>query len=402
MEERGETRREGLRSVFGWGILSWIISSIKQLFGIQDSNGTTQPNNKPQRTDQEPPDEPNEEIEELEEDEEQEEENSGPAKPENGAIVFVYDDGPITDYTQALPAHEEFDAPATTGIVSEWVGRTDYMGTEELDELVDAGWEIASHTKEHRPLGAFSLLKDIHPTDTEVSAKGYRQGHHEGSTVEISDGETKVTREVAGLGGAPGHHEGSTVEISDGETKVTREVAGLGGAPGERRIALTEPVGESFSAEDTEIRHPAETMHETLGDSKDTLEEMGYDVSTLLAPYDAYSGYSDLFVPEYYDGVANARHGSRINDPAEYNPYETKRDYFIEFTTETAVKRDLDEIAEEALLGVFGAHTVKKKVNEDSIRQILEWVEEREIEVLTLREAISIYADESETATSHH
>ncbi|WP_049934665.1 polysaccharide deacetylase family protein [Halalkalicoccus jeotgali] len=374
MEERGETRREVLRSVFGWGILSWIISSIKQLFGIQDSNGTTQPNNKPQRTDQEPPDEPNEEIEELEEDEEQEEENSGPAKPENGAIVFVYDDGPITDYTQALPAHEEFDAPATTGIVSEWVGRTDYMGTEELDELVDAGWEIASHTKEHRPLGAFSLLKDIHPTDTEVSAKGYRQGHHEGSTV----------------------------EISDGETKVTREVAGLGGAPGERRIALTEPVGESFSAEDTEIRHPAETMHETLGDSKDTLEEMGYDVSTLLAPYDAYSGYSDLFVPEYYDGVANARHGSRINDPAEYNPYETKRDYFIEFTTETAVKRDLDEIAEEALLGVFGAHTVKKKVNEDSIRQILEWVEEREIEVLTLREAISIYADESETATSHH
>ncbi|ADJ17010.1 polysaccharide deacetylase (plasmid) [Halalkalicoccus jeotgali B3] len=280
----------------------------------------------------------------------------------------------MTDYTQALPAHEEFDVPATTGIVSEWVGRTDYMGTEELDELVDAGWEIASHTKEHRPLAAFSLVTDIHPTDTEVSAKGYRQGHHEGSTV----------------------------EISDGETKVTREVAGLGGAPGERRIALTEPVGESFSAEDTEIRHPAETMHEALGDSKDTLEEMGYDVSTLLAPYDAYSGYSDLFVPEYYDGVANARHGSRINDPTEYDPYETKRDYFIEFTTETAVKQDLDEIAEEALLGVVGAHTVKKKVTEESIGQMLEWIEEREIEVLTLREAISIYADESETATGHH
>jgi hypothetical protein len=33
---------------------------------------------------------------------------------------------------------------------------------------------------------------------------------------------------------------------------------------------------------------------------------------------------------------------------------------------------------------------------------MLEWVEEREIEVLTLREAISIYADESEMATGHH
>ncbi|ADJ16938.1 hypothetical protein C497_06784 [Halalkalicoccus jeotgali B3] len=41
-------------------------------------------------------------------------------------------------------------------------------------------------------------------------------------------------------------------------------------------------------------------------------------------------------------------------------------------------------------------------MTEESIGQMLGWVEEREIEVLTLREAISIYADESETATSRH
>ncbi|WP_245998711.1 polysaccharide deacetylase family protein [Halalkalicoccus subterraneus] len=342
------------------GALSWFITRIKRSLGLEGSGGNEKANkSESPQADHHPAEKSDEKTEEQE----HEKEDPKSTKPENGAIVFIYDDGPITDYTEAFPAHKEFDAPATTGIVTEWVGRSDFMDTEELDELVDAGWEIASHTEKHRPLAAFPLLKDAHPKDTEISAEGYRQGHHEGSTV----------------------------EISDGDTKVIREVAGLGGAPGERRIALTEPVGESFDAEDTEIRHPAEVMHEALGDSKEELEEMGYDVSTLLAPYDAYSGYSDLFVPEYYDGVANARHGSYMNDPDEYDPYETKRDYFIEFTTEAAVKQDLDKIADDALLGVVGAHSIKERVNEESITEMLEWIEEREIEVMTLREAISVY-----------
>lgn len=365
MGGRRLTRRGVLQSAVIWGLFSQLVSMIENLFGVQIGSEDEE------TTEQEAPhadQEPTERPEEEKEDDEEEEKDAESIKPDNGAIVFVYDDGPITDYTQALPAHQKFDAPATVGIVSDWVGRTDYMDTEELNELVDEGWEIASHTKKHRPLAAFSLLKDVHPTDTEISAEGYRQGHHEGSTV----------------------------EISDGETKVTRDVAGLGGASGERRIVLTEPVGESFHAEDTEVRHPAETMHEALGDSKETLEEMGYDVSTLLAPYDAYSGYSNLFAPEYYDGVTNARHGSRINDPDEYDPYETQRDYFIEFTDKKSVKHDLDTIADDALLGVVGAHSFKDEVNEESIGEMLEWVEERDIEVMTFREAISIYADESE------
>lgn len=357
------TRRGILQNILGMGMFSWIITRIKQLLGLQNNSGRKGSNDPSNES------EPPQTNDTAAEDEE--EENSESTEPENGAIVFVYDDGPITDYMEALPAHEEFDAPATTGIVSNWVGTHDYMDTDELDKLVDAGWEIASHTKNHRPLAAFELTEDVHPEDTEIAVKGYRQGHHEGAPV----------------------------EISDGETQVIREVAGLGGTPGERRIKLTESVGERFHADETEVRHPAEVMHEELGDSKKALEEMGYDVSTVLAPYDAYSGYSDLFVPEYYDGVANARHGSRINNPDEYNPYETQRDYFIEFTTEEAVKNDLNTIADNALLGVVGAHSFKEEVNEETIRKILEWVEERDIEVVTLREAISIYADGSDVPT---
>lgn len=44
---------------------------------------------------------------------------------ENGAVTFIYDDGPIENLEEAIPAHETYDAPATVGIISDWMGRTD-------------------------------------------------------------------------------------------------------------------------------------------------------------------------------------------------------------------------------------------------------------------------------------
>lgn len=51
------------------------------------------------------------------------------------------------------------------------------------------------------------------------------------------------------------------------------------------------------------------------------------------------------------------------------------------------------EIAERGALGVVGAHTSKTEVDQDGIRDMLSWVTERDIEILTLREAIDIYAN---------
>lgn len=111
-------------------------------------------------------------------------------------------------------------------------------------------------------------------------------------------------------------------------------------------------------------------MHEALGESHRALEELGSAVDTLFAPYDNFDEYSRTFVDKYYDGVVNARHGSRVNDPDGFDPYQTRRDYFIEFTSRKAVKQDLDEIAARGALGVIGAHTFK--VTKDRIRETLE------------------------------
>ncbi|MEM4782420.1 MAG: polysaccharide deacetylase family protein [Halalkalicoccus sp.] len=290
--------------------------------------------------------------------------------PENGAVVFVYDDGPMEDYTQALPAHRAFDAPATTGIVSEWIGREDFqdngcMDVEHLDELVDAGWEICSHTTEHTAVGTLELLEDAAPDDRRIYPEQIRHGYHRGKTLEL-------------------FHEGHTVR---------RAVADYGADDTGRYIELAEAVGEACPAGETIVRYPEEQVKAALGDSKADLEALGFEIDTFLAPYDNFDDYSRGFAADHYAGIANAEHGSRINPREGFDPFYTRRDYFIEFTSSDRVKADLDEIADRSALGVIGAHTFKDEVTEAGIYETLERVDDRGIEVLTLREAIARYAN---------
>lgn len=287
--------------------------------------------------------------------------------PEKGAVVFVYDDGPMKDYTQAFPAHQAFDAPATTGIITERIGLQNYnghdwMGVKQLKELEAAGWEIASHTTEHSVVGTYELVEDADPGDDRVYPEEIRHGYWTSKDLEITDGEITVTRTIVGY-----------------------DEDDLG-----QYIELDESLDESFTRGETVTRFGEEAMHEALGESKRKLESLGFEIDSFLAPYDNFDDYSRKFAREYYNGIANAEHGSRINDPDEFDPFYTYRDYFIEFSSPDSVKADLDEIADQGALGVFGAHTYKEEVTEERIYEALEWVDERGIEVLTLRKACQI------------
>ncbi|OVE84049.1 polysaccharide deacetylase family protein [Natronolimnobius baerhuensis] len=284
---------------------------------------------------------------------------------DGGAVVFVYDDGPIEDYEQAFPVHQEFDAPATAGIVSEWVGREDYNGTDwmalnHLEELADAGWEIASHTTAHTALGAFDLVEDVEPDETRIYPEQRNHGFHHGYEIEITDGNESVRR---------------TVVDSD-----TDDIGGF--------LEFDEPVGVSFDADETVERYPDDLMHEFLEESKQDLEGLGFDIDTLLAPYDIVDERTVDIAREYYDGISNVHPGSMHNDPEAFDPFGTNRDYFIEFTTREEVQAELDQVAEQEALGILGAHTFKDDVTAERIRETLEWVDERDLEVVTFREAI--------------
>lgn len=292
---------------------------------------------------------------------------------DSGAVVFVYDDGPMDDYEMAFPVHQEFDAPASVGIVTEWMGRegfngSDWMGEAELTELADAGWEIMAHTTGHTALGEFKLVEDVDPSDTRIYPEERNHGFHQIYDLEITDGDESVRRTITG-----------SSEDATGPY-----------------IEFEEEVGQTFSAGETVERYPKDLMNQFLGDCKKDLESMDFEVETLLAPYDIVDEWTLEFATEHYDGIANVNPGSMLNPKDEFDPFDTNRSYFVEFTSSENTEAQLANVEQQEAIGIIGAHTFKEEVTESNIRDTLEWVEDSDLEVVTFRDAIRATADGSD------
>jgi peptidoglycan/xylan/chitin deacetylase (PgdA/CDA1 family) len=72
-----------------------------------------------------------------------------PEKP----IVITFDDGHLSVYENAFPIMEEFGFPGVFYIVANRInGSPDFVTIPQLTELVEAGWEIGSHSYTHADL----------------------------------------------------------------------------------------------------------------------------------------------------------------------------------------------------------------------------------------------------------
>ena len=72
-----------------------------------------------------------------------------PPKP----IVITFDDGNLNVYENAFPIMQEFDFPGVFYIVGNRVNSgTNIAQAPQLQEMVDAGWEIGSHSYTHTDL----------------------------------------------------------------------------------------------------------------------------------------------------------------------------------------------------------------------------------------------------------
>lgn len=83
----------------------------------------------------------------------------GGSLPEK-AVAITFDDGFLDAYENALPILQEYNFIATSYIITGTID-TDlsygYVQEEELKALVDAGWEIGSHSVSHNSLGKSPL-----------------------------------------------------------------------------------------------------------------------------------------------------------------------------------------------------------------------------------------------------
>lgn len=72
--------------------------------------------------------------------------------PDVPKVVFMFDDGNVTDLTEALPILDRYDYPAITYVNTDRVGAEGKLDLEQLRQLRDAGWLVGSHTTDHTDL----------------------------------------------------------------------------------------------------------------------------------------------------------------------------------------------------------------------------------------------------------
>ncbi len=65
------------------------------------------------------------------------------------SVIITFDDGYKNNYTNALPILKKYNFPATFFIQVDGIGRDDYMTREQVQDLLDNGFTIGSHTVHH-------------------------------------------------------------------------------------------------------------------------------------------------------------------------------------------------------------------------------------------------------------
>ena len=278
-----------------------------------------------------------------------------------GTVVFIYDDGPVEDYTKTFPVHREFDAPACTAAITGKVGTEGFLSPAQLRELEAAGWEIMSHTVNHCALDEVKVTRDVAATDGRIYVESNLHGELP-NPVRVSDGESSATVRVTGKG-----------EDAEGEY-----------------LELDAAVGTDFDADDgvTE-RYTDEVMRYELRASKEALTDLGLSVSNFVAPYYRYGDRARELTPDYYTATANGYYGG-INEVGDIALDAMNRTYFrTSYRTLEEVGEWLDTVAEGDHLGLLGGHSYYDTLPEERIRETLRMTRERGIQIKTLRGALS-------------
>lgn len=279
----------------------------------------------------------------------------------NGRLVFIYDDSWREDWDQTFPVHQEENVPACCAAVTEYVDTGWGLLPEHLREMEAEGWEIMSHTAEHDVVGNLYLTAPTESDDERLSVDGSFLGDHEGEPIVVGD-------------------EDGTIE---------NVVASGGEDDGGFYLELEEPIGESFAAEETFVRFTDERIREEVVGSKEELERMGVDVDYFVSPFGRSEGLVEELVEEHYAGFAN-REGDGLNEIADIDPYDLGRTSIDgQSSTESEIGAFYDQVAAGDYLGIVVGHSQFDETTEERVRFAIREAKERNLEIVTLREALS-------------
>ena len=284
-----------------------------------------------------------------------------------GLLVLVYDDSPAEDYSKAYPVHREYDVPgciaACPGLMEG--GSDEWLLPGHLRAMHADGWEVMSHTLEHRLLGEVPLEGSVDAGETRIPVRSDLQGRFPGEPLVFIDGDDRIEATVSGR----------ERENDD-----------------ERYLLLDSGIEESVSS-DAVVRYTDAFTEEVLSESRSILEgwlsEEGGAVNGYVHTYDWVEGVGNI-VPSYYDAIPNGRPGrGPLNQEFDPDPLSLTRGYMeTDSMDDDRVLAVLDTVATDPDFGILAGHTNHETLPEERIRFVIEEAIERDIAVVTLQEAL--------------
>jgi len=102
--------------------------------------------------------------------------------PDTPSVVFMFDDGNETDYTEAFPYLSQYDYPAITYVNTDIINDEGRLSEDQLADLASGGWLIGSHTASHENLSALSdtdaIRRQVAEAKQWLVERGYTEGAH--------------------------------------------------------------------------------------------------------------------------------------------------------------------------------------------------------------------------------
>lgn len=280
-----------------------------------------------------------------------------------GYLSLIYDDGPVEDYDM-FRTHQKYDAPGCVAACAGLVGSDlDWLNADQLREMHDAGWEVMSHTVDHRALGEVPIARDIEEGDTRIYPDANITGRFDGDPIVVFDEDSEAEATVAGNG-------------EDGTGPY---------------IDLEAPIDASFTAAyTTRVRYTDEFTEEILADSRAQLDGIVGEgrVTNFIYPYERADGFVSEIISEYYDATPS-KDGVGLNPEYEPDPYDLSRRYMeTDHMTDADIESYLDSIAAEPDWGILAGHSEYETLTTERIDFVLRQAQERNIAVLTVQEAL--------------
>ena len=252
---------------------------------------------------------------------------------------------------------------------SSYVGRDGRLTISQLIELQTAGWEIASHTKNHISLGDEALVRDARRGDVKLYLSRHTR-FKPGVQVRISHGDVS---ELAVVADRLDDSRGNYLVLENQIENNYRCGGNLRWARLWRRNERSERPVVSVSVDQA---------YTEVVTSKRELESMGLAVNHFTYPYGRYSRWTRGLVQEQYE---SARAGTNPT------PYVERSDRYalqsvpceMHRTTDDRLLGVLDETRERGGLCVLHAHTRHEGFSEKRLEQIITGCRDRGLSIST-------------------